>query len=1289
MSIYFFHLRMTYTLFLERENTQYNQRESFDSYSLLDFLPDLIKYIPRNFEISTNNGKYKFNKDLTNIFIPDIKDAIKENNDIKEFHFDIYDEQNVMVKVERLFKGETVDFFKSEEKSIKKITTFFLNIVFPESMLENTTNFTDKLNQEKVFPEQISLRINYPILFNNIRNLPRIFTIKTNQNEYKCNRISILCSNAIQSFLKSNPNAKKFDFNFNEKNHEFQLMANFFNGCNITFNKQNKDLLLSISEQLDIKPLVESINAFTQKVNENVSKSIECQKIFEPCKKLFESLFNIKQLGLENVMDYIMKSDWLKSKLEAQEFVACFLHVIKNSFRDHSILADLIKKLSEQSNLKQEITFLIHFLINKLFLYFHQLNEFASFLYHLYRNDLVSIDLIIKKIFIKINIGKRNKSMNYNSNRAIDFSIIWFLPELFERNKQIVLCDTLHDKVAQIKEVYGKSDSFDSLAERIRLMRDNQGQNDLIIQSISEDDLNTFQTIVTQYGIDVHTKKIKMTIFDGYQGEISYIDYSAMRGSLKCFKYLFLEDAPINSDTFMYSIQGSNTEIIHILDQNKDKFVKTNKKGQIGYLSQSDKSMAKAIETSIRMHKNDIFDWIFENQNDFNSDYDYLCLLRIAVTNGNTHAISQIIVNVLNLRSQPLLLTEIIEKACLNGFFKILSYFSLLVSFDSLFNENSCRGSNKKPLMKSNCYKFQILQNSVSFGMLSIFELLLKYQRVKYSSDLHRALVESVESNNVDIVKYILDNKIYKLSPLFLIEAVTNSVFFGSEDVTSYFLENEIDFPITNEILEAACSSHNIKLVEFLIQKSKEKNIYLDFNKSFENAICPYSDELIRVFIENKVSFSLNEKMLQSALRTNPRIIILLINNETNLEIKNELINDSLKGVLCSNNVEILKFLISNKIDFNGLLIKAVKSSNLEVVKTILDHNHSLEFINEVGFSGTALFEAVRNSKNDMVHHLLQVKGIDPSISVDSFETPLVEAVNKNNVEAVDLILNFYGDDIKDQGIQIQNALKQSQRRNPNNYKEQLIYKKLSSIKNLTPSDDAEDLLFNAIISKNVDLVKKILSDESIDLTKKMPSGNTYLHLAFKGPEITQIQKLLISHQQLDINSLNILNETPLIKALKNGNEELADLILNHPKFNPRLNNMNYAFFLSIKMKDISRQIIKMESLDVNYNYQQEDNITNPLIESIKINDFELIESIINHPSFSLIKSKINTCLFLTIELKNTNLFKFFVKLDGVDINIKNMQNQSLLYLASLNEDDEILDEILENENFDPNKSDI
>ena len=118
MSIYFFHLRMTYTLFLERENTQYNQRESFDSYSLLDFLPDLIKYIPRNFEISTNNGKYKFNKDLTNIFIPDIKDAIKENNDIKEFHFDIYDEQNVMVKVERLSKGETVDFFKSEEKSI-------------------------------------------------------------------------------------------------------------------------------------------------------------------------------------------------------------------------------------------------------------------------------------------------------------------------------------------------------------------------------------------------------------------------------------------------------------------------------------------------------------------------------------------------------------------------------------------------------------------------------------------------------------------------------------------------------------------------------------------------------------------------------------------------------------------------------------------------------------------------------------------------------------------------------------------------------------------------------------------------------------------------------------------------------------------------------------------------------------------------------------------------------------------------------------------------------------------
>ena len=80
--------------------------QSIDSYSLINVHEELIKTFPQNFEISTNNGKYKFNKDVVELLVPNIKEALQENESLKEYHFDIDDEQNVMEKIKKLFKGE-------------------------------------------------------------------------------------------------------------------------------------------------------------------------------------------------------------------------------------------------------------------------------------------------------------------------------------------------------------------------------------------------------------------------------------------------------------------------------------------------------------------------------------------------------------------------------------------------------------------------------------------------------------------------------------------------------------------------------------------------------------------------------------------------------------------------------------------------------------------------------------------------------------------------------------------------------------------------------------------------------------------------------------------------------------------------------------------------------------------------------------------------------------------------------------------------------------------------------
>lgn len=77
--------------------------------------------------------------------------------------------------------------------------------------------------------------------------------------------------------------------------------------------------------------------------------------------------------------------------------------------------------------------------------------------------------------------------------------------------------------------------------------------------------------------------------------------------------------------------------------------------------------------------------------------------------------------------------------------------------------------------------------------------------------------------------------------------------------------------------------------------------------------------------------------------------------------------------------------------------------------------------------------ESRLEKKNQVIEYLLKQEGIDPSISVDSINTPLVEAVKKNKIVSFNLIGDFYGNSIKDQGKQIHDVLcvilnKQSER---------------------------------------------------------------------------------------------------------------------------------------------------------------------------------------------------------------------------------------------------------------------
>ncbi|KAK8836360.1 hypothetical protein M9Y10_039703 [Tritrichomonas musculus] len=122
----------------------------------------------------------------------------------------------------------------------------------------------------------------------------------------------------------------------------------------------------------------------------------------------------------------------------------------------------------------------------------------------------------------------------------------------------------------------------------------------------------------------------------------------------------------------------------------------------------------------------------------------------------------------------------------------------------------------------------------------------------------------------------------------------------------------------------------------------------------FISAILSGSEEIIKLFIDIKVDINYTKvfKHFNEIAKINPKIILLMI-NETKTDFKNQIIRESFKTALSLNNVEIPKFLLNEKYEFEDLLIRAAELSNLEIIEIILEFNHSVEFINKIGKLGT------------------------------------------------------------------------------------------------------------------------------------------------------------------------------------------------------------------------------------------------------------------------------------------------------------------------------------------------
>lgn len=166
------------------------------------------------------------------------------------------------------------------------------------------------------------------------------------------------------------------------------------------------------------------------------------------------------------------------------------------------------------------------------------------------------------------------------------------------------------------------------------------------------------------------------------------------------------------------------------------------------------------------------------------------------------------------------------------------------------------------------------------------------------------------------------------------------------------------------------------------------------------------------------------------------------------------------------------------------------------------------------------------------------------------------------------------------------------------------------------------------------------------------------------------------------------MGKTALVYAVENKLENVLNLLINDKRFDPKESQLNYAF--TFAEFSFTKKFLSFGYLDVNFMIKLSGNQPyTKLIKSVKSNDIEMVDFIINHPSFDKNKSLIKAAIVNSVKNKNFEIFKKLLNVVNNDVNICSVSGYSLLFLAVYYLNIQVLDFILENEKFDSKKSDI
>jgi len=539
--------------------------------------------------------------------------------------------------------------------------------------------------------------------------------------------------------------------------------------------------------------------------------------------------------------------------------------------------------------------------------------------------------------------------------------------------------------------------------------------------------------------------------------------------------------------------------------------------------------------------------------------------------------------------------------------------------------------------------------------------------------------------NRTPLSKRKLQNKIYNLNKGII--KINNKTKTGHYPFIKA-IENSNEFTIVK--------NNGIELVKLFMGYAKKNYIFLDLNekdvegyypllKAIENNDIEIVKLLMQYANNHHIVLNLNEKLLS------PKVTRISEKDHLKLKKKHNYGRYPLLEAVKKNNVEMVNLLMEyastngvilelNEKDKYGYypLLFAIFNNNIEIVELLMAYakeNHIILNLNEKKYcknfsnlvemgilnfkeihsNGTyPLLEAINKNNVEMVKLLLDYASkndiiIELNEKDEDGDYPLLVAVNKNKFELVKLLVDYANTN------HVILKFDEREKRSSNLFKKAIMNNSIKTIKLLLEYANENNILLYINLSYDplyftIDKNKVGMAYFIIDYASK---HNVILNIPVLGS--TGNESIEIAQYIMDYTLINKINlEIPFLLSISNDSIETTQFIMNYANENNIKLNLDgqtrygwYPFLYAINNDNIemAQLIIDYASknriiLDIN-NKNKKKNY--PLLLAVNNNNIEMVQLIMDYANRNHIKLNINDknvykCNPFYVSVQNNNI---------------------------------------------------